>query len=127
MEEVVYLIMGRQKDKFTILYADESEKATEKDYFTKNPRFKCWITNAGSEKNLYLSIYPMWQSDRSDRLRIVEKVVSRFKPVCNFVPPEPSPESKKEPQEPESQQLAESKEESETTGKETSEESEENQ
>jgi len=127
MEEVVYLIMARQNEKFTILYVDETEKVTEKDFFTKNPRFKCWLTNSGKEKNMYLSIYPMWKSERSERLRIVHKVISGFKPVCNLAEPESSQEK---PEQPElgPHQFQESNEESETSSKKTqSEDTDENQ
>ena len=71
MEEVVYIIMGRSKDTFNILYVNHSEKTKEKDFFTKNDKFKCWITHAGSEDNLYLSIYPMSDSDKQSRQKIV--------------------------------------------------------
>ena len=61
MEEVVYVILARQKDRFNIIYVDETEKTDKSDFFTKNDKFKCWITHAGSENNLYLSIYPEQQ------------------------------------------------------------------
>ena len=43
MDEVVYIIMGRFKDIFKILYVEQSEKTKETDFFTKNDKFKCWI------------------------------------------------------------------------------------
>jgi len=75
-----------------VLYADkiyranvgESEKTLETNFFTKNDKFKCWLTHAGSDENLYLSIYPMWKSDKSERDRIVHKAINRYKPVCNM-------------------------------------------
>lgn len=84
MEEVVYAIMARDKDKFNILYVDESEKTEEKDFFTKNDKFKCWISHAGSENNLYLSILPLWKSEKEERERIVNKTIARYNPVCNL-------------------------------------------
>ena len=60
MEEVVYVILMRDKDIFNILYIDQSEKTEEKDFFTKNPKFKCWISHAGAEESLYLSILPSY-------------------------------------------------------------------
>ena len=84
MEEVVYIILEREKDRFNILYVGQSEKTDEKDFFTKNNKFKCWISHAGSENSLYLSILPMWKSDKEERERIVDKTVSRYNPVCNL-------------------------------------------
>jgi len=84
MEKLVYLIMARNEDKFDIIFADECEKTEATDFFTKNNHFKCWISNAGSEKNLYLSIYPMWDSTTIERKRVLQRIISRFKPTCNF-------------------------------------------
>ena len=83
MDEVVYIIMGRFKDTFKILYVDQSEKTKETDFFTKNDKFKCWITHAGSENNLYLSIFPMPDSDKNSRQKIVDKTIGKYNPICN--------------------------------------------
>ena len=83
MEKVVYLIMSRDKDRFNIIYADECEKTEKNDFFTQNDQFKCWIKNGGYEENLYLSIFPMFEADEHDRKRVVEKIISGYKPICN--------------------------------------------
>ena len=84
MDEVVYTIMTRENDTFKIIYIDQSEKTNELDYFTKNEKFKCWLSNAGSENNLYLSIYPMSDSKEKDRKKIVNKAKEKYKPICNI-------------------------------------------
>ena len=59
-------------------------RQTEKtDFFTQNDKFKCWIQHAGSEKMLYLAIYPMPDSQETDRERITQKIISKYKPPCN--------------------------------------------
>ena len=83
MEEVVYIIMARSEDTFKMLYVDHSEKTKETDFFTKNDKFKCWITHAGSEDNLYLCIYPMPDSDKNSRQKIVDKTIGKYNPICN--------------------------------------------
>ena len=83
MEEVVYAILARTKDTFNIIYMDESEKTDAPDFFTKNDKFECWKSTAGSENNLYLSIYPMWKSEKKERQRLVSKAIKSYKPVCN--------------------------------------------
>jgi len=83
MEEVVYIVMARSEDTFKILYVDQSEKTKETDFFTKNDKFKCWITHAGSENHLYLSIYPMPDSDKISRQKIVDKTIGKYNPICN--------------------------------------------
>ena len=84
MDDVIYAIMSRDKDTFNVTYLGQSEKTDKNDFFTKNEKFKCWLTHAGSENNLYLSIYLMPNSDEKDRQRIVDKAVSHYKPICNL-------------------------------------------
>jgi len=83
MEEVVYILFAKNKDVFNIIYVGESEKTEEADFFTKNEQFKCWLSNAGDENNLYLSIYPMWESSQSARKQLVRKIADKYKPICN--------------------------------------------
>lgn len=84
MDEVIYIILGREKDTFNILYVDHSEKTNKNDFFIKNEKFKCWVTHASSENNLYLSIYPMSESDENERKRIVNKTIEQYTPICNM-------------------------------------------
>ena len=83
MEEVVYVILARTKDRYNIIYVDETEKTDKSDFFTSNEKYKCWLANAGSEDNLYLSIYPMWKSEKKERERIANHAISKYKPICN--------------------------------------------
>ena len=66
-----------------MIYVAESDKTEARDFFTKNDRFKCWLSYAGKEENLYLSIYPMWESSQPERNQLVKKIIARYKPVCN--------------------------------------------
>lgn len=83
MEEVVYILLARSKDKFSLIYADQCAKSDDVGFFTKNPRFKCWMDHAGTEGNLYVAVYPMFGSPPRDRLRTVGKIVARYLPPCN--------------------------------------------
>ena len=84
MDKVVFIILSRNKDLFNIIYIDQSEKTNATDFFTKHKKFKCWISHTGSEKNLYLSIYPMSDSNEKERQKLVNKALERYKPVCNM-------------------------------------------
>lgn len=86
MDKVLYLLLKRTKDTYEIIYAGDSEKAENADFFTKNDRFKCWVQNAGTEQNLYLSIYPMWVSTTEARKRLLSKIIAAYKPSCNEEP-----------------------------------------
>jgi len=85
MDRVVYIIFSKNKDVFNIIYVAESEKTESKDFFTKNDQFKCWLSYTGKEENLYLSIYPMWESSQPQRNQLVKKIISKYKPICNEV------------------------------------------
>ena len=83
MEEVVYILLGRDKEKFSLVYVDQCTKSDDAGFFTKNNRFKCWVNQARSESNLYVAIYPMFDSSPQSRQFVVDKIVSKYKPVCN--------------------------------------------
>ncbi len=82
MEKTVYLVMAKKKDTFSIVYAGDCKKTQNPDFFTKNERFKCWL-ECGMESSLYVAIYPMFERDDSERDRLVEKIISRYRPACN--------------------------------------------
>ncbi len=50
--------------------------------FSQNDDFKCWIQHAGNEDFMYLSILPLWESDEPERKRIVEKIIAKYRPLC---------------------------------------------
>ncbi len=83
MEKVVYLIFGRKKDSFNIIYVGECEKTAKKNFFVNNSNFKCWIKTAGSDDSLYLAILPMFESNQLARKRIINKILLHFHPPCN--------------------------------------------
>ena len=41
------------------------------------------MSNAGSEENTFLAIYPMWKSNPPERKHLVDKIIAQYKPVCN--------------------------------------------
>lgn len=83
MERVVYLVMARDRDRFTVLYAGECESTDRADYLTSNDRFKCWVREAGGEAGLHLAILPMFEAGAHDRKRVVDRIVSAYAPPCN--------------------------------------------
>ena len=76
MDRVVYIIFSKNKDVFNMIYVAESDKTEARDFFTKNDQFKCWLSYAGKEENLYLSIYPMWESSQPERTQLVKKIIA---------------------------------------------------
>ncbi len=83
MEEIVYILLGKDGEKFSLIYVDQCTKSDDVGFFTKNSRFKCWVSHARTEKNLHVAIYPMFDSSPQSRQNIVEKIISKYRPVCN--------------------------------------------
>jgi len=46
MDKVIFVILAREKDTFNVIYVEQSEKTDKNDFFTKNEKFKCWLTHA---------------------------------------------------------------------------------
>ena len=82
MDKVVYIIFKQNKSGFIPLHAGESDKTDQKDFFTQNDNFKCWIQHAGNEESLYLAILPLRESEAPVRKRIVDKIISKYRPLC---------------------------------------------
>ena len=51
MDEVIFVILAREKDIFNVIYVEQSEKTDKNDFFIKNEKFKCWLTHADSNEN----------------------------------------------------------------------------
>lgn len=83
MEKVVYVILSRNKDQFRLVYADVCEKTDDLSFFVSNPAFKCWVSLAGSDRNLYLAILPLFESSPGKREYVLDRIVSSLKPPCN--------------------------------------------
>ena len=83
MDKVVYIIFSKDKDVFNMIYVAESDKTDARDFFTNNDQLKCWISYSGKEDNLYLSIYPMWESSKSERVQLSRKIITKYKSICN--------------------------------------------
>ena len=84
MGQLVYLLFSKTKNGFNMLYASQVEKTDKQDFFVQNEKFKCWIQHAGSEAMLYLAIYPVPDSQESERERIVQQIISKYHPPCNI-------------------------------------------
>jgi len=84
MGQLVYLLFSKTKNGFNMLYASQVEKTDKPDFFVQNKKFKCWIQHAGSEAMLYLAIYPVPDSQESDRERIVQQIINKYHPPCNI-------------------------------------------
>ena len=84
MEKIIYILFAKVKNGFNPIYVDQIEKTDQSDFFIKNEKFKCWIEKAGNEQSLHLAIHLMEDSEENDRKRIVDRIISHYKPRCNI-------------------------------------------
>ena len=93
MEKLVFLIMSRDKDRFSILYVGDCEKTEEKSFFIQHSGFKCWVEKAGSEKALHIAILPLFEATKEHRENVLNKIKAQYKPPCNAGEiPKPKPD-----------------------------------
>ena len=60
-----------------------AKKTDDASFFVQHPGFKCWVQQAGSEKSLHVAILPMFESSDDRRQSVLNKILARYKPVCN--------------------------------------------
>jgi len=85
MGELVYMIMGRDKDRFNMLYVGDCDNTDDKAFFVQHEQFKCWVERAGSDTSLYLAVFPMKDSDAKRRQTVLSRIVANYHPPCNPV------------------------------------------
>lgn len=83
MEQVVYVLLAVDGERFSVVYADQCAKSDDPAFFTKNSQFKCWMEQAGSEKNLHVAVLPMFGSADGERARVVRQILQKYRPPCN--------------------------------------------
>ena len=83
MEKLVYLILLRSDDKFSIYYVGDCDKTDDPSFFTQHPRYKCWTQDLGSKGSLHLAILPLFESSDTYRKNVVSKIMNHYKPFCN--------------------------------------------
>ena len=75
----------RMKPKpFEVVYFGESEDMSERGFSSHHSR-PCWINQAGSERNLWISVHLMPGSTKEERTNIESALVDRYNPSCNRV------------------------------------------
>ena len=83
MEEVVYVLLAVDGERFSVVYAGQCAKSEDPAFFTKNPKFRCWMQRAGSERNLHVAVLPMFGSSEAGRERVVGRILQKYRPPCN--------------------------------------------
>jgi hypothetical protein len=69
---------------YKAIFFGESEDISERGFFRSHYRYDRWIREAGSEAELYVSVFPMHDSSPELRQGIVTFLIKYYHPACNF-------------------------------------------
>jgi hypothetical protein len=69
---------------FKAIYFGESGNLSEHGFFKNHHRCDCWVREAGSEADLYISVFPMPDSTPELRQGIEGFLIKYYKPACNL-------------------------------------------
>lgn len=81
MEKTAYLVLARDKDTFSVIYAGDCSRTDDAGYLVQHEQFKCWASKASSEGALYIAILPV--EDDSRRRAALGRIIERYRPACN--------------------------------------------
>src|SRR3972149_1192700 len=81
----IYAIMYRpdplkKPTTFTVVYFGETENFAERGFPWNHESSGCWIQQAGSKNNVYVSIYLMPNSTKDERRKIEQELIDLCKP-----------------------------------------------
>ena len=82
----IYAIMYKQdvtRDLYTLVYIGESGNLNDRGFYQSHHRYNCWISRAGSERNIYIGTYLMPNSTDEQRREIEGGLINRLDPACN--------------------------------------------
>lgn len=79
----VYAISVRRNDSFSPIYFGETEDLAARGINNTHHAYDCWLSETGSEQDIYVSVHPMANSTESDRRRVEDSLITQYNPVCN--------------------------------------------
>lgn len=70
--------------KYRILYIGETQDYSKRG-FKFHEKITCWIQNAGSWENIYISLYPTPSFSDQQRITLENTLIEYLKPPCNEI------------------------------------------
>lgn len=85
----IYAIMYKpyplnKPDTYGIIYFGETENFAERGFPLNHHASRCWINQAGNQLNLYVGVYYMPRSTRTQRLGVENALIQTYHPACNL-------------------------------------------
>jgi len=65
------------------VYFGKIDDTDHRESLSTHNRFQCWIAQAGSRDNIYVSAYYMPRSSESERAAVREELIRQYDPACN--------------------------------------------
>ncbi|MBV6491439.1 MAG: hypothetical protein CNCCGFBP_02037 [Fimbriimonadaceae bacterium] len=69
---------------FKVVYFGESANLSSTDQLRENPKFRCWVSEAGSLSNLFIGTIAVPGVDEDTRKRWVRGLCDQYHPICNW-------------------------------------------
>lgn len=69
---------------YRIIYFGKTNNLSEKSFYLKHDKLKCWINFSGNEDNLFIAFYDVSKSSSEERVNTLMELIDKYKPVCNF-------------------------------------------
>ncbi|MBN2244893.1 MAG: hypothetical protein JW755_03505 [Candidatus Aminicenantes bacterium] len=69
---------------YRILYFGKANNLSDKNFYLKHDKLKCWTNFSGSEENLFIAFYDVTKASAEDRVHTLMGLIDKYRPVCNF-------------------------------------------
>lgn len=79
----IYAISIRRNNDFIPIYFGETDNYAGRGINESHHAYDCWIREAGSIDNIYISFYYMHNSTENQRREIEQRLIQQFNTVCN--------------------------------------------
>jgi len=70
---------------FTIVFFGDSENLSDQSFFRSHIKYSCWLMQSGTEKNLFITLNKMPDTDPALRKKILNTLMKKYQPICNEV------------------------------------------
>jgi len=65
------------------IYFGQTRNFAERGFLKSHKNYKYWVKEAGSEDSIFIAIYIMLGSIEEERKTMEDKLIAKYRPVCN--------------------------------------------
>ncbi len=80
----VYCVLHKDNsNSYNVDYVGESEDLSDRGFPWNHHRSNCWVREAGSRSNVYITVYYMPSSTKQQRTAVESELIRQYNPTCN--------------------------------------------